>query len=400
MTISSTFLNGLTPSAIRNVEAKIREKTAQGIRVYSFSAGQPDPALFPVKELEAIVVKAFSEEGGELVQYAASDGYDPLRKMIARIMDTYFQVKNLSEKNIFITCGSQQGLNYISKGLLEQTDIAVCETPTYVGAIDSIRSYTPHIIGVPMEDDGVDIGELERVLKKQRVKLIYLIPDFQNPTGRSMSIEKRKRIVELAEQYDTFIYEDAPYSLISFNGKVMPAVKSFDRYNRVIYAGSFSKTIAPGLRVGWLVADEESIEKLVYMKMRDDLQVNNIAQRQVYGYLHDYDFDEHLKTIRQVYKERRDCMLAMVRKYFPDDTKVIVPDGGLFMWIELNPQIDAMEMFEFVFKNNIAYIPGTFFCVDGGGKNTMRLNFATLPTDVIGIKMKELGMLITEYTNK
>ena len=383
MSISSPFLDALTPSAIRSITAQIREKASAGVKIDSFAGGLPDPDLFPVKELSEITTCAFQEEGGNVIQYAASDGYNPLREEIVKLMEKKFNVKGLSIKNVMITSGSQQGLNYVAKGLIEDGDVVVCESPTYVGAIDSIKSYNPQIIGVKLEDDGIDLTALEEVLKKNSVKFIYLIPDFQNPSGRSMSIEKRKGIIELAEKYDTYIYEDAPYSLISFSGVIAPAVKSFDIYDRVIYAGSFSKTIAPGIRVGWIIADEDSIQKLIYMKMRDDLQVNNIAQRQVYGYLHNYKFDNHLSKIQDIYKKRRDCMIAAVKQYFPEDTKVVSPGGGLFMWLELNPSIDTLKMFDFVFSKNIAYVPGTFFCVGEKGLNTMRLNFATLPEEVI-----------------
>lgn len=401
MSISSKFLDALTPSAIRNITGQIRAKAAQGIEIYSFAGGLPDSNLFPVKELKDITDKVLETEGGDAIQYAASDGYDPLRNELVGLMKKKFSVENISYKNIFITSGSQQGLNYISKGLIEEGDIVVCETPTYVGAIDSIKSYGPRIVGIPMDNDGINLDKLEDVLKqyKDKVKFIYLIPDFQNPSGRCMSIEKRKKIVELAEQYDTYIYEDAPYSLISFTNQVMPAIKSFDKYDRVIYAGSFSKTIAPGIRVAWIVADEESIQKLIYMKMRDDLQVNNIAQRQVYGYLHNYDFDAHLRLINSTYMKRRDVMLQAVKDYFPKSTKVVKPEGGLFMWLEFDKDIDTLKMFDFVFSKNIAYVPGTFFCVGEQGLNTMRLNFATLHSDIIREKMKEFGLLIQEYLN-
>ena len=400
MSISSKFLDALTPSAIRSITSQIREKSAHGIKIYSFAGGLPAPDLFPIKELKDITDKVLETERGEAVQYAASDGYNPLRNEIVHLMENKFNVKGLSLKNILITSGSQQGLNYISKGLIEPGDVVLCESPTYVGAIDSIQSYGPQIKGIPMDDDGMNMDMLENALKQHPVKFIYVIPDFQNPSGRCMSIEKRKKIVELAEKYDTYIYEDAPYSLISFTGKIMPAIKSFDKYERVIYAGSFSKTIAPGIRVAWIVADEKSIQKLIYMKMRDDLQVNNLAQRQVYGYLHNYDFDAHLRLISSIYAKRRDVMLQAVKKYFPKNTKVVKPDGGLFMWLELEDNIDTLKMFNFIFNKNIAYVPGTFFCVGEQGLNTMRLNFATLHSDVIQEKMKEFGCLIQEYLTK
>ncbi|MCQ4112237.1 aminotransferase class I/II-fold pyridoxal phosphate-dependent enzyme, partial [Megasphaera sp. SC8-1] len=196
MSISSKFLDALTPSAIRSITGQIRAKAAQGIEIYSFAGGLPDSNLFPVKELKDITDKVLETEGGDAIQYAASDGYDPLRNELVGLMKKKFSVENISYKNIFITSGSQQGLNYISKGLIEEGDIVVCETPTYVGAIDSIKSYGPRIVGIPMDNDGINLDKLEDVLKqyKDKVKFIYLIPDFQNPSGRCMSIEKRKKI--------------------------------------------------------------------------------------------------------------------------------------------------------------------------------------------------------------
>ena len=212
-----------------------------------------------------------------------------------------------------------------------------------------------------------------------------------------MSVERRKQLVELAEKYDTFVVEDGPYSLISFNDTVMPAIKSFDKYGRVIYSGSTSKTIAPGLRIGWLIADHESITKLVYLKMRDDLQVNNIAQRQVYHYMKDCDFDGHLKTVIEVYRRRRDLMAKCVKESFPEGTRVVMPNGGLFMWLELPEGVDTLEMFDYVFQKNIAYVPGQFFSPDGSGRDTMRLNFSTSSEEQIERCIPILGEMVCQY---
>ena len=310
-----------------------------------------------------------------------------------------YQVTGIDYKNILITSGAQQGLSYLAKGLITPGSVVVVENPSYPGALDTFRAYGAQTVGVDMDDDGMRMDHLERILQAHpgKVPFIYTIADFQNPTGRSMSVERRKQLVELAEKYDTFVVEDGPYSLISFNDTVMPAIKSFDKYGRVIYSGSTSKTIAPGLRIGWLIADHESITKLVYLKMRDDLQVNNMAQRQVYHYMKDCDFDGHLKTVIEVYRCRRDVMAQCVRESFPEGTRVVLPNGGLFMWLELPEGVDTLEMFDYVFQKNIAYVPGGFFSPDGSGKNTMRLNFSTSSEEQIRRGIPILGEMVCQY---
>ena len=312
-----------------------------------------------------------------------------------------YQVNDIDYKNILITSGAQQGLAYLSKGMIEPGSVVIVENPSYPGALDTFRSYGAEIVGVDMDDDGMKMDALEQALQQnKKVAFIYTIADFQNPTGRCMSIERRKELVELAEKYDTFVVEDGPYSLVSFDGEIMPAIKSFDKYGRVIYSGSTSKTIAPGLRIGWLIADHESITKLVYLKMRDDLQVNNIAQRQVYHYMKDCDFDGHLKTVIDVYRRRRDVMAEAIHASFPEGTRVILPGGGLFMWVELPEGVDTLEMFDFVFQKNIAYVPGQFFCCDGSGRNAMRLNFSTTGEEDIARCIPILGDMIKQYLTK
>jgi len=397
MVIHSEFLDSLTPSAIRSITAKIRDKAKLGEHVVSFAGGLPSSEFFPVEDLKRINDRILTEEGGEAIQYAASDGYDPLREYLVTFMER-FQVTGLSYQNILITSGAQQGLAYLSKGLITPGSAVITENPSYPGALETFRSYGAQVIGIPMDDDGMSMEKLEDVLKtEKKVAFIYTIADFQNPMGVSMSIERRKKLVELAEQYDTFVVEDAPYSLISFDGKVMPAIKSFDRYGRVIYSGSTSKTVAPGIRVGWLIADKESIQKLVYLKMRDDLQVNNMAQRQILYYLRDCDFDGHLDQVRDIYRRRRDRMVQAIQDSFPQGTRAIVPNGGIFLWVELPEGLDSLEMFDFVFQKNIAYVPGSFFRTDGGGKNTMRLNFSTTDEEKIAQYIPILGEMIKKY---
>lgn len=400
MVIHSEFLDALTPSAIRSITAKIRDKAKQGEKVISFAGGLPSADFFPVEDLRKINQQIFDEEGGEAIQYAASDGYDPLREYLVKFMER-FQVTGLSYKNFLITSGAQQGLAYLSKGLIEPGSVVITENPSYPGALETFKSYGAQVVGIKMDDEGMSMDLLEEALKKYpRVAFIYTIADFQNPMGASMSIERRKRLVELAETYDTFVVEDAPYSLISFDGTIRPAIKSFDKYGRVIYSGSTSKTIAPGLRIGWLAADEASIQKLVYLKMRDDLQVNNMAQRQVLRYLRDCDFDGHLRQVVEVYKRRNQIMVEKVYESFPKGTRIAPSGGGLFLWADLPEGVDTMEMFDFVFQKNIAYVPGKFFCTDGSGKNSMRLNFSTVSEEKIAQYIPILGDMINRYLEK
>ena len=353
-----------------------------------------------MEDLRRINEQILREEGGEAIQYAASDGYDPLRKYLVEFMRRY-QVTDITYKNILITSGAQQGLAYLAKGLITPGSVVITENPSYPGALDTFNAYGARVVGVNVDGEGMDMDALEQVLEAHKnVAFIYTIADFQNPTGISMSIPRRKRLVELAERYNTFVVEDGPYSLISFDGAVMPAIKSFDTYGRVIYSGSTSKTIAPGLRVGWLIADEGSIQKLVYLKMRDDLQANNMAQRQVFHYFRDCGFDDHLRQVIQVYRQRRDTMIHAVKESFPEGTRVIVPGGGLFLWVELPEELDTLEMFDFVFQKNIAYVPGTFFCPDGGGKNTMRLNFSTTSEEKIAEYIPILGEMICQFCHQ
>lgn len=397
MVIHSEFLDSLTPSAIRSITAKIRDKARRGEKVVSFAGGLPSAEFFPIDDLRSINEQIFNEEAGEAIQYAASDGYDPLREYLVTFMER-FQVTGLNYKNFLITSGAQQGLAYLSNGLITSGSVVITETPSYPGSLETFKSCGAEIVGIKMDDEGMSIDDLERALKKyDNVAFIYTIADFQNPMGVSMSIPRRKQLVELAERYNAFVVEDAPYSLISFDGTIMPAIKSFDKYGRVIYSGSTSKTIAPGLRIGWLVADEESIQKLVYMKMRDDLQVNNMAQRQVLHYLRDCDFDGHLRQIVEVYKQRKEVMIQQVMASFPEGTRIAPSGGGLFLWVELPEEIDTLEMFDYVFQKNIAYVPGVFFCPDGNGKNAMRLNFSTAGEEKIREYIPILGQIIKEY---
>lgn len=398
MGLESEFLEKLTPSAIRDITASIREKKSQGIDVTNFAGGMPDSRYFPEEELKKITEDIFSQGDGELFQYAATDGYEPLREALAGLMERY-GVKT-SAREILITSGSAQALNYLGRALLREGSVVACEKPVYVGAVDTLKSYGAELVGISMEEDGMNLEELERVLKARKVSFIYTIPDFQNPTGCSLSAEKREKLARLARRYDTYIVEDSPYSLLSFRGTIAPAVKSFDEDGRILFLGSVSKTICPGLRVGWVCGDQESIRKLIYLKQRDDLQVNNLAQRQVFEYLMHGGFDENVREVCKVYQGRLECMTAAVRRYFPKESRYVVPAGGIFLWIELGGNIVSKELFPYMLAHRIAFVPGTYFYPDGAGESTMRLNFCTNDEQVIFEKVKEMGQVIQEFLNE
>ncbi len=394
MEIKTRFTDSLGPSAIRAITTMINAKTSAGITVTSFAGGMPAKEFFPLKELREITEKIFDNEDGQVIQYAPSTGYEPLKKTLADFMKR-FQVTTAAE-NIQIYEGSTQALSYITRAMLTDGGTIVVEDPSYTGALDIFRSYRAEIIDVPMDDDGLNMEALENALKTHDVKFIYTIPDFQNPSGRVTSVEKRKKMVELAEKYHVLILEDAPYSLLSFSGNVFPAIKSFDKDNNVVYIGSVSKIIAPGMRIGWTVGSKLFTQQMVYIKMIDDLQVNNLSQRQVYHYLSEYDVDEHLETVRKVYGHRRDLMVEAVRESFPEGTKVVVPEGGMFLWLELPEKYDTEKLFEPIFSENIAYVPGSkFYAAPGRSLNCMRLNFATSNEAAISEKVRRMGKIIT-----
>ena len=399
MSLSSPFINQLTPSAIRYITTRIREDTRQGRKITTFAGGMPCSDYFPTDSFHDIFQEVLKQEGANAFQYAATDGYNPLREQIVKLV-TKVGIQT-DVPNILVTAGSQQALNYITHALVAPGDAILCENPSYVGALDVFRSYTSNIIGVPMEDDGIDLPALESILRTTaNIRFLYTIPDFQNPTGRSMSVSKRKRLLALAKEYDLLVIEDAPYSLLSFDGPPAPAIKSFDTEGRVIYLGSFSKIVCPGLRVGYIISDSDSIQKLVFLKQRDDLQTDNLSQRLVCGYLRDYDFDAHLQRVCSAYQERRDAMIAAIKETFPAGVTYQPTGGGMFLWVEFPEQIKTRELFDRVYEKGFAFVPGEFFFADHTGHNTMRLNFCSFTPEETTKKMRAFGKVISETLNK
>ncbi len=385
-----------------NVKASdIREllKITDRPGMISFAGGLPAPELFPVERLKDVTLKVLESSGAEALQYAATEGYTPLRVKIAERMNTRYGTQ-LTEKNILITCGSQQGLDFTGKIFINEGDVVLCESPTYLGAINAFNAYKPRMLEVPTDNDGMLLDKLEYILDTvKNIKLVYTIPDFQNPSGRSWSMERRRGFMELLEGRDIPVLEDSPYSELRFEGEMLPSLKSFDNDGNVIYLGTFSKVFCPGMRLGWVAADERILEKYVLIKQGADLHSAGITQRNLSMYMDTYDLDEDIKKIRTVYKNRRDAMHNAISVEFPAGTRFTHPEGGLFTWVELDGRIDTRELLAECLEHNVAFVPGDSFFPNGGGRNTMRLNYSNMAEDKITEGIKLIAGIIRKKLN-
>ncbi|SET75376.1 2-aminoadipate transaminase [Natronincola peptidivorans] len=383
-------MDNLKASEIREL-LKLTEKP----EIISFAGGLPAPELFPVEEMKRVAEEVLEESGMQALQYSPTEGYTPLREKIAKRMET-IGIKAVAE-DILITSGSQQGLDFTGKIFLDEGDLVVCESPSYLGAINAFKGYLPEFVEVTTDDEGMDMEELEKVLStKKKVKFIYVIPDFQNPTGKTWSVERRKKLIELANKYDVPVIEDNPYGELRFEGTRPPAVKSFDTEGRVVFLGTFSKTFCPGLRVGWTLAEKDLLEKYIFVKQGADLQTNTMAQREINKFLDIYDLDQHIEKIKDVYRKRRNIMMEGIKLHFPQNLKYTYPEGGLFTWVELPAEVDARKVLEKAIEVNVAFVPGGSFFPNGGNENTLRLNYSNMSEEKIQIGIERLGRVLKE----
>ncbi|ATW26769.1 PLP-dependent aminotransferase family protein [Candidatus Formimonas warabiya] len=379
--------------------SEIREilKVTERPEVISFAGGLPAPELFPVEEIKEVNRIVLEEEGTQALQYTTTEGYLPLREWIARRMNTRLRT-NLASDNILLTHGSQQALDLSGKVFLDKGDVVLCESPTYLAAISAFRAYGCKFFEVPTDDEGMIPEELERILEKtEKVKIIYVIPDFQNPTGRTWSLERRERLVKAAIKHQVVVIEDNPYGELRFEGEALPSVKYFDPVGCVICLGTFSKTFCPGYRIGWVAGDQRAIQKYVLVKQGADLQCNTIAQREIAKYLELYQIDEHIAKIREVYRRRRDLTVKTMEDEFPEGVTFTRPQGGLFAWVELPAHINAREVLEKSLERNVAFVPGGSFFPNGGKENTFRINFSNMPEERIVIGLKCLAEVLREF---
>ena len=372
----------------------IREilKVTQDSNVISFAGGLPNPKLFPVKELADACLKVLQEDGENVLQYSTTEGYLPLREYIA---ERYFVKKDLqvSPDEILITNGSQQGLDLVGKVFLNKGDRIVIERPGYLGAIQAFGIFEPEFVPIPLLDDGIDIDLLEKALETNQTKLFHTVINFQNPSGVTYSRRKREKLADIIKGHNMVLVEDNPYGELRFLGEDLPSMKSYLPDGTVVL-GSFSKVVAPGLRLGWICAAANVMEKIVVAKQSSDLHSNYLSQRLVYQYLIDHDLDEHILNIRKVYKRQRDLMVSMIEKHFPEEIECTKPEGGMFLWATLPENLSSLNLFKLATAENVVFVPGRAFYVDGGGDNTLRLNFSNSDENKIEEGIKRLAKVI------
>lgn len=385
-------MNSLTVSAIREIL-----KITANPEYISFAGGLPAPELFPIDEMKQVAVRVLDEAGAEALQYSTTEGFVPLRKQIALRMENKLNV-HVTHENIQIISGSQQGLDLSGKLFIDEGDVILCESPTYLAAISAFKAYGPRFIEVPTDDHGMIMEELEKILQDTpKIKFIYVIPDFQNPTGRTWSLARREKFMKLINQYEIHVVEDNPYGELRFEGEVLPVLKSLDTKGLVIFFSTFSKIFCPGLRIGWIVADEKILEKYTLLKQGADLHTSTISQREISKYMELYDIDANVEKIKKVYKERRDIMLRTMKQEFPADVKYTHPQGGLFLWVELPQHIKAATLLVKCLENKVVFVPGDSFFPNGGVENTLRLNYSNMPEERIVEGIKRLAKAIKEY---
>src|SRR5699024_7742729 len=331
--------------------SQIRNKIFDDPGVISFAAGKPDSSLFPTDKMKQVFNNVIDRHGEGAFQYSETEGLKDLRTIIANQRMEVAGV-NVNAENIALTSGAQQGIEFSAKIFVNEGDVILTENPSYTGALSAFKAYRPKCVGVTMDNDGMKMEELEEKLQLYpNTKMIYTIPDFQNPTCVTMSIYERKRLAELGAKYKVPIVEDCPYGDIIYEGKRYPSVKSFDTAGWVIYLGSFSKVFVPGLRIGWVCASAQILEKYIMAKQNSDLQCSSLNEVLTIEYMQAYDLEGHINKIKQVYKARRDLMLERIKQYFPEEIKYTTPNGGFFIWLELKQGIDANEILEKSFED-------------------------------------------------
>jgi 2-aminoadipate transaminase len=392
----------MASSAIREL-LKLTEKPD----IISFAGGLPAPDVFPIDAFREACERVLRDAWAQALQYGTTEGYLPLREMIAR-HSARFGVE-VTPDNIMITTGSQQALDLIGKVFINPGDRILVESPTYLGALQAWNAYGAEYVSVPMDQDGMVTEALEAALRIGP-KFIYVLPNFQNPTGVTLSLERRRKLIELADRYGVPIIEDDPYGQLRYEGEHLPSVVVLDGEFRgnhdrcyrgnVIYLSTFSKTLAPGLRLAWVVAPPEVIRKMVQAKQGADLHTSTFNQVVAYEVARGGFLDEHIKLIRKVYGERRDVMLAAMDTFFPPSVDWTQPKGGLFLWGTMPESLDAADVLQAAVEQKVAFVPGAAFFPCGGGQNTMRLNFSNANPDMIREGISRLGRVLREHTGE
>ena len=387
MKYSDRILN--TPSSfIRDIL-----KVLDAPDIISFAGGLPNPVSFPIDALKNAIDEAIRKNGSKLFQYATTEGYLPLRELIAEKYRKKFGL-DVKPEDILITNGSQQALELIGKVLLNKGDKVLMEEPGYLGAIQAFSLCEPDFLSVTLEEDGLSLEKLEEVLKNNPVKLIYTVPNFQNPTGLTYSMEKRKAIRELVSKYDIALIEDDPYGELRFRGESLPYIGAGYLENSILL-GSFSKTVTPGMRLGFLITRNAQLMRyLVTAKQGSDLHTNIFTQYAIHEYLMSNPYEEHVRKIVELYRTQADSMLDAMNRYFPETVSYTRPEGGMFIWATLPEGQSALELFPKAMEQKVAFVPGDPFYVSKRHVNTLRLNYTNATPEIITEGIRRLGSIL------
>jgi len=388
-------------AALNMKRSEIREllKVTRRPNIISFAGGLPDPQTFPLKDLEDISCQLLREKGAIALQYGPTEGEALLREEIAKWMT--HEKASIKPENILITAGSQQGLDIVSKIFLDPNDIVVMELPTYIGGLQAFNAYRAKMIGIPQDDEGMRMDLLEKSLarlakRNKKPKFIYAVPDFQNPSGVTMSLERRESLLQIAYQYKVPILEDSPYRDLRFAGENVPAIYSLDTQNHIIVLGTFSKLLCPGLRMAWIMAPAEWMDRMVVAKQGMDLCSPTYTQLLVAEYLRRGLLPKQIAKIRRLYSKKLEAMLQALKQHMPEGVKWSKPRGGLFLWIELPEKMSANDLFPKAIENKVAYVVGSAFHCNGKGQNTMRLNFSYPTEQQIAEGIQRLAQMLKE----
>ena len=392
MTTFARRAERVQPSAIREFLA-----LAGDPGITSFAGGYPDPTLFPMQELRGIYDDLLSAGNGSALQYTASEGLPELRALVAARLTA--DGMPCTADDVLITQGGQQGLDLTAKLFVDAGDVIVTERPTFLGALIAFNPCEPEYRSVPMDDEGMDTGALEEVLRTtDRVKLVYTVPDYQNPTGRTMSLARRRRLVELAQEFDVVILEDTPYRELRYEGERLPTIKSLDTTGHVVHLGSFSKILSPGLRLCWALATPEIREKLALLKLAADTQNGTLNLRAAAAYLSRFDIEAHIAGMLPTYRHQRDLMLSTMEEHFPAGITWTRANGGLFTWATFPAGLDmaAFQRDVLIPRAGVIVVPGTPFFADRPEANHARMSYSGVPDDRLVAGVRRMGELLTE----
>lgn len=389
----SNRISSLKPSAIREIFKVLGDPS-----IISFAGGNPDPATFPAKEMSQIAEKLFLENSAAALQYGITEGYTPLRELTAsRLKDKYHV--GTEKDNLIITSGGQQAISLLAQVMANEGDVVICEEPSFIGALNAFRSFNAQLKSVPSDEFGMRMDALEETLKTTKnVKFIYIIPTFQNPSGRTLPIDRRRKILELASKYNVLILEDNPYFELRYSGEYVPPIKSMDEEGVVLYAGSYSKILSPGIRMGFACGPKPVIDKMVVAKQVSDVHTNQFFSMLVAEYLKQYDLDAHIEKIRDLYRKKRDIMIRGLEEKLDPRITFTRPDGGIFLWCQMPDEFDGNEVCKTLTQKKVAAVPGSAFLVDESKKSpALRLNFSMSTEEQLEKGIDILAGVLNDY---